>query len=99
MHRIVWAMVVLAGCGNASSDIADLTGDAAAGAEIYAASCSGCHAEDGTGASGPSLVEETPSKEETIEVVFSGEGDMPAFSESLSDQDIADVTAFVTTGL
>ena len=85
------------GCGNPTQDIAALNGDATAGAEVYSANCAGCHGDAGEGVSGPALTD-VSEKDEIIEIVYNGEEEMPSFSDSLSDQEIADVAAFVSGG-
>jgi mono/diheme cytochrome c family protein len=75
-------------------------GDPAAGAEIYAsAGCGSCHvfADAGsTGTVGPNLDESSVSFEAAVEQITSGGGGMPPFGEQLSEQEIADVAAYVT---
>jgi len=73
-------------------------GDATAGEQIYTDNCESCHMVDGTGDSTngyPSLVDEKPSTDETIDLVTNGEGDMPEFGSTLSEQEIMDVAAYV----
>ena len=76
-----------------------LTGDAAAGKAVFTANCGGCHtlADAGTsGNVGPNLDEKPPSTELIVTNVTKGKGNMPPFGESLTDQQIADVAAYVT---
>ena len=56
------------------------------GASLYATNCAGCHAADGSGASGPSLQEAMPnsSDNDILEVISGGSGGMPAFDGTLS---------------
>ncbi len=70
------------------------------GEEVYAAQCASCHQNDGQGASsypalaGSQLVTaEDPS--ETIAIVHEGRGQMPAFGDSLSDEEIAAVVSYI----
>lgn len=84
-------LLPLVGCAPA------LEGDAAAGETIYTANCNSCHGADGAGGTGPSLLDSTYAEANTVAIVTNGDGDMPAFSGSLSDQDIADVAAYVDT--
>ena len=77
-------------------------GDPVAGKEVFlgASSCGGCHtlADAGTtGAVGPNLDESQPSYELALDRVTNGQGGMPAFSASLSEQQIADVAAYVSS--
>ena len=80
--------------------VLERTGDAEAGAPLYATHCASCHAEDGTGTpQGPNLPNETNhhSDEEIVEAILSGKGTMPAFDDDLGDQDVADLLAFLRT--
>jgi mono/diheme cytochrome c family protein len=73
-------------------------GDAASGEPIFSENCAACHTLEAAGASGnvgPNLDESQPDAELVEERVRNGVGAMPAFEGRLSDQEIADVTAFV----
>jgi mono/diheme cytochrome c family protein len=74
-------------------------GDAAAGEDVFAsAGCGSCHTLEAAGASGqvgPNLDESQPDAELVEDRVRNGAGAMPAFEGQLSDQQIADVTAYV----
>ena len=77
-------------------------GDPAAGKEVFlgAPACGGCHtlADAGaTGAVGPNLDEAQPSAELVVDRVTNGQGGMPSFSSTLSEQQIADVAAYVSS--
>jgi cbb3-type cytochrome c oxidase subunit III len=87
---------LLVGCATESET--ELVGDADAGAEVYAANCTGCHGADGTGdeANGfPDLTATDDDAEEIEERVRNGEGVMPGYEGTLDDQEIADVVAYV----
>ena len=75
-------------------------GDAAAGADVYSsAGCGSCHvlADAGsTGTIGPNLDESSVDFEAAAEQIRTGGGGMPAFEGQLSEQEIADVAAYVT---
>jgi mono/diheme cytochrome c family protein len=77
----------------------DLTGDAAAGADIWTANgCGGCHtlaAANSTGNIGPNLDDVQPSYELAVTRVTLGQGQMPAFGDQLDPQQIADVSQYV----
>jgi mono/diheme cytochrome c family protein len=77
-------------------------GDPAKGEEIFAsAGCGGCHVFEPAGSSGtvgPNLDDSNVSAEQAAEQIRNGGGGMPAFGDRLSDQEIADVAAFVTQG-
>ena len=78
----------------------DLTGDAAAGEEVFtSAGCGSCHTMEAAGSSGnvgPNLDEAKPDTELVIDRVTNGQGVMPPFAEQLEPQQIADVAAYVT---
>ena len=79
-------------------------GDPVAGKEIFLTvaqpSCSGCHtlADAGsTGAVGPNLDAAQPSSDKVVERVTNGQGAMPSFSGTLTEQQIQDVAAYVSS--
>src|SRR5688572_15934181 len=77
-------------------------GDPAAGKEVFlgASACGGCHtlADAGsTGQVGPNLDESQPDYELALDRVTNGQGGMPSFSSTLSEQQIADVSAYVSS--
>jgi mono/diheme cytochrome c family protein len=90
------------GGGNADLPALELTGDPAAGEEVFASSgCGACHTFSAAGSSGnvgPNLDDASPSYELAVERVTLGQGGMPAFGEQLEPQQIADVSAFVSGG-
>lgn len=75
-------------------------GDPARGKTIFAsAGCGGCHtfsAAGSTGTVGPNLDESSVDFEGAVQQIKNGGGGMPPFGDRLSDQEIADVAAFVT---
>jgi mono/diheme cytochrome c family protein len=74
-------------------------GDPEAGAAVFeTAGCGGCHtlaAAGSSGTVGPNLDELQPDQEQVEEQVTNGGGAMPAFGETLSEQQIRDVAAYV----
>ena len=76
-------------------------GDAAAGKAVFtSAGCVSCHtlADAGaTGTVGPNLDDSKPSADLVVERVTLGKGVMPSFKGNLTDQQIADVAAYVST--
>lgn len=74
-------------------------GDAAAGADVFSsAGCGSCHvlADAGTsGTVGPNLDDVQPSAEAAYKQILDGGGGMPPYKDQLSEQQIADVTAYV----
>ncbi len=75
-------------------------GDAENGKKIFAsAGCGGCHtfsAAGSTGTVGPNLDDANVDVDAAVQQIKNGGGGMPAFGDRLSDQEIADVAAFVT---
>jgi len=79
---------------------AAVEGDAAAGAAVFtSAGCGGCHvlgAAGSAGAVGPNLDELMPDYAAVLYQVTNGGGGMPAYSDSLSEADIQNVSAYVS---
>jgi cytochrome c6 len=77
-----------------------LKGDSAAGKKVFqSAGCTGCHTlkdAGSTGTVGPNLDEAKPSQELAVDRVTNGQDGMPSFKGQLSDQQIADVAAYVS---
>ena len=75
-------------------------GDAAAGAAVFtSAGCGGCHtlaAAGSNGNVGPNLDEAKPDYALVMDRVTNGMGAMPAFSGQLSEDDIKNVSAYVS---
>ena len=76
-------------------------GDAAAGKAVFAsAGCGGCHTLKAAGSSGnvgPNLDQLHPNFKAVHDQVEHGGGGMPAFHGQLSEQQIANVAAFVSS--
>jgi mono/diheme cytochrome c family protein len=76
-------------------------GDATAGKQVFAtAGCTACHtlADAGsTGTVGPNLDQAKPSAALVVERVTNGKGAMPSFKGQLSEKQIADVAAYVSS--
>ena len=73
-------------------------GDPVAGKTVFTANCGTCHtlSDAGTtGTVGPDLDASAPSLDLVIDRVTNGQGGMPPFGDSLSEQQIADVSAYV----
>jgi mono/diheme cytochrome c family protein len=89
------------GGGNADLPALELTGDAAAGEEVFAsAGCGACHTLSAAGSSGtvgPNLDDAKPSDELAVERITLGQGGMPSFQDQLEPQQIADVAEFVSS--
>jgi len=77
-------------------------GDATAGKAVFigSAGCGGCHTlkdAGSTGTVGPNLDDLMPSFEAVQTQVTNGGGAMPAFKDTLSATQIADVSAYVSS--
>ena len=87
--------------GGESSAAAGGEGDAAAGKEVFnSAGCAGCHAladAGAAGAVGPNLDEVKPDQATVVKVVTEGAPPMPAFAGQLSETQINDVAAYVSS--
>ena len=77
------------------------TGDATAGKQVFeTAGCTSCHtlADAGaTGTVGPNLDDAKPPAALVVDRVTHGKGVMPSFSGQLSEQQIQDVAAYVSS--
>ena len=78
------------------------SGDPVAGKAIFtgASGCTGCHTLADAGSSGtvgPNLDDAKPSFELAYDRVTNGQGGMPSFKTSLTDQQRADVAAYVSS--
>jgi len=77
-------------------------GDPVAGKQVFVstAACGGCHtlADAGTsGNVGPNLDDAMPTYDKVLTQVTNGGGAMPPFKDSLTQQQIADVAAYVSS--
>ena len=80
----------------------EAAGDPANGKEVFLGqpACGSCHtlSDAGTdGAIGPNLDASMPSYELVVDRVTNGQGGMPAFESSLSEEQIRDVAAYVSS--
>jgi cytochrome c oxidase cbb3-type subunit 3 len=76
-----------------------LVGVVGRGAGIFEHNCQGCHGQGGIGGVGPKLTKNPILKHEELfwDTVLHGRGPMPAWGSILSEQDIADVHAWLLT--
>jgi mono/diheme cytochrome c family protein len=79
-----------------------LEGDPVAGKAVFtgSAGCIGCHTlsdAGSTGTVGPNLDDALPSNELVVDRVTNGQGVMPPFGGTLTEQQIADVAAYVSS--
>lgn len=91
-------LFLLVGCGSEHPAMG-LTSDADNGADVYTSTCVSCHSEDGTGGIGSDLTATVPnlSREDVITILVDGipNTSMVSYESTLTDQEIADVTAYV----
>ena len=87
--------------GGGGGGSGEVEGDPAAGKEIFAANgCGSCHtlADAGsTGNIGPNLDESSVDFAAAVEQITNGGGGMQAYSGTLSEEEIANVAAYVVT--
>lgn len=112
---VVLAMGMAACSGDEGKDgdrvdaVLALDGDAAAGKTVFEANCVSCHAASGLGVDDPTapgigqnLTEasgETDADAEFADIIINGKEQMIAFGDTLDDQQIADVIAYIHDGL
>jgi cytochrome c553 len=77
-------------------------GDPVAGKQVFlsVAACGGCHTLADAGSSGnvgPNLDDAMPTYDKVLTQVTNGGGAMPPFKDSLTQQQIADVAAYVSS--
>jgi cytochrome c oxidase cbb3-type subunit 3 len=82
-----------------SVDEGPVTGVAVRGAGIFEHNCQACHGTGAVGGMGPKLAKNPILKHEELfwETVLHGRGPMPAWGSVLSQQDIADLHAWLMT--
>ena len=71
-----------------------------AGKAVFTTNCGGCHTLSDAGTSGtigPNLDDAQPDAALVVDRVTNGQGAMPPFAGTLSEQQIADVAAYVST--
>jgi cytochrome c551 len=90
---------LLVGCGG-DDDNGDGGNGTSAGASVYAdAGCGSCHTFTPAGSNGtigPNLDETEVTFERAVEQIRNGGGGMPAFADQLSEQEIEDVSRYIT---
>lgn len=83
--------------GGAASGVGATTEPAVPrGEALFAEHCSACHGPTGAGGVAPSLagIADRLTLDAQLEVVRNGRGRMPAFAESIGDDDVASVVAY-----
>lgn len=82
------------GDASSSSGVSGATGDTSVGAALYADNCASCHGAAGGGGSAPNIAGISDSAG-VIDIILGGTSGMPGFASSLTDQEIADIIAYL----
>jgi len=92
----VIAFAVPADGAPATSQPAEAESGDDVGATVYRQRCAACHGGSGEGGSGPSMVDvdERLSRDEHVTVVRDGKGNMPAWQDTLTDEEIEAVVDY-----
>jgi mono/diheme cytochrome c family protein len=106
MRGLGWfaAAAALAACdgGGGQSEIDEilaLPADSSNGAAVYLARCALCHGDAGEGGSGPALQGLADDPNLLIGVVLDGTGSMSGFRDLLTQQEIADLYAYLAESI
>ena len=75
--------------------------EAVSGEDVYGENCARCHGESGQGGSGPAMegVADRLSEADHLEIVREGRSAMPAWEDTLSEEEIAAVVDYERTVL
>lgn len=100
---LIIAVLVSLGAGCANQDRVDAVlkkeGDTAKGEVLFEDDCATCHGSDGQGTNaGPDLTGSKPDEDtqkDWVGTILDGGGDMPAFGDEYSDQEVANVLAWL----
>ena len=78
------------------------TADQSAGQNLFSLNCAACHTIEGSGdalafgTNAPSLQNRSVTAQQVVEAMRTGPANMPRFSGNLTDQQVADITSYVT---
>jgi ubiquinol-cytochrome c reductase cytochrome c subunit len=76
--------------------------DQSAGNALFSLNCAACHTIEGSGdalafgTNAPSIVNKNITAQQVVEAIRTGPANMPRFSGNLTDQQVADITSYVT---
>ncbi len=87
-------LVACSGGDDGGDGTGTVVGDPEAGEQVFLDNCAICHSDDGSGGTGNDIRGED-DEAEIAATVESGVGSMPAFADTLTEQEIADVAAYV----
>jgi len=92
----LFPLLLCVGCADRVERVLAKDGDPSAGAAVWDEHCVECHASDGTGTDdGPDLTDEPESSAKLADKILYGWGEMEGFSEALSNQEVADLIAYL----
>jgi mono/diheme cytochrome c family protein len=90
--------VSLSVSAQAAAQLAELTGDAAQGRQLFLLNCAHCHGDVANGDEGPDLHNLHRSDARIHEVITAGiKGEMPSFEKKLADPDVRQLIAYLRT--
>ena len=96
----IYAGFLMAACGGGSTertpDVLALEGVADEGAAVYEGNCADCHGADGAGPVGLAHLDDHDDAALSDQILAGSLG-MPAFDDKLTDQEVADIIAFLRT--
>lgn len=77
--------------------VGEVPGDPSDGESLFIRTCSSCHGDEGKGGFGPSLVDSVVAEryELVVDRIENGVDLMPAFGPVLTDDEVADIAAYV----
>ena len=75
--------------------VLSLSGDLSSGETLYLGNCEQCHAKDGAGRTGSDI--RGSDVTELANAMLNGGQGMSSFAELLTDQEMADISAYVET--
>ena len=90
------ALPLVAACGSDTSGITSLTGNATSGQALYASNCQSCHGATGTQRAN-AVGEAKNDPANAAAVILDGKDEMPGYSGQLSDQQVADIIAYLAS--
>jgi mono/diheme cytochrome c family protein len=84
-----------------STEAATAAGEAPRGEALFAEHCAACHGPSGAGGIAPSLVgiADRLTLDAQLAIVRDGRGRMPAFGESISEDDVAAIVEYTREAL
>lgn len=92
----VCALLCCVACSDRVERVLANDGDPVEGERLWNVHCEECHAADGTGTeTGPDITDDPEADAVLADKILYGWGSMEGFADELSNQEVADVVAFV----